>query len=150
MPPELRQPTNFDQAYPGRFLKAGNLDGKKVTLTIESVFHEKLEGDKGVELKVIMKFVGREMQLVVAKTNALCVREMFGPILKDWVGKRITLFESVVENPGALNGKPCIRVWGSPDLPADTTIQIKLPKKKPTPMVMHKTVLNTPTQQEQK
>ena len=147
---ELRQPVNFDTLYPGRFLKAGNLCGQKVTLTIASVAHEKLEGEKGTELKAIVTFVGKEMQLVLAKTNGICIREMFGPILKDWVGKRVTFFESMVENPGPLKGQPCIRVWGSPDLPADTTIQIKLPKKKPTPMVMHKTVLNPPTQQEQK
>ena len=150
MPTELRQPNNFDQLYPGRFLKAGTLDDKKVTLTISAVVHEKLEGEKGAELKAVMSFNQTEMQLVVAKTNALCIKEMFGPILKDWVGKRVTFFESKVENPGPLKGQPCIRVWGSPDLPADTTIQIKLPKKKPTPMVMHKTILNPTTTSEQK
>lgn len=79
MAAELHQPKNFDQLYPGRFLKAGILDGKRITLTIESVQHERLEGDKGLELKVIMAFVGKEMQLVLCKTNAMCIKAMFGP-----------------------------------------------------------------------
>lgn len=138
MAAELTQPKNFDQLYPGRFLKAGTLDGRKVTLTIADIKHERLEGEKGQELKVIFSFVGKEMQLVCCKTNALCLKAMFGPILANWKGKRVTLFEGKVEVAGPMKGQPCIRVWGSPDIQEDTPIQIKLPKRKPFEMVMHR------------
>ena len=142
MPVETQQPTiqpkNFDQLYPGRFLKAGILDGKKVTLTIAKIEHERLEGEKGVELKVILSFVGKEMQLVCCKTNALCIKGMFGPILASWVGTRITLFEGTVEVAGPMKGQPCIRIWGSPEIESDMTISIKHPKKKSFDMIMHR------------
>ena len=137
-PAALPQPKNFDQLYPGRFLKAGTLDGHQVTVTIAKIEHEKIEGEKGVELKAIFTFVGKDMQLVCCKTNAMCIKAMFGPMLADWIGKRITLFEGKVETPGKMFGQPCLRIWGSPEIPADLTIQIKHPKKKAFDMVMHK------------
>lgn len=143
MAAELHQPKNFDQLYPGRFLKAGILDGKRITLTIESVQHERLEGDKGLELKVIMAFVGKEMQLVLCKTNAMCIKAMFGPLLANWKGKKVTLYEGKVES-GSMKGQPCIRIWGSPEIEDEMPLTIKLPKKKGFPVVMHKTPA-TPT-----
>lgn len=134
---ELTQPKNFDQLYPGRFLKAGTLDGKKVTLTIANIQHEKLEGEKGQELKAIFSFVGKEMQLVCCKTNALCFKAMFGPILANWKGKKVTLYEGKVEVSGPMKGQPCIRVWGSPEIAEDMPVQIKLPKRKAFEVVLH-------------
>ena len=134
----LSQPKNFDQLYPGRFLKAGTLDGHQVTVTIAKIEHEKLEGEKGTELKAIFTFVGKDMQLVCCKTNAMCIKAMFGNMLADWIGKRITLFEGKVETPGKMFGQPCLRIWGSPEIAADMTVQIKHPKKKAFDMVMHK------------
>jgi hypothetical protein len=129
---------NYDQLYPGRFLKAGTLEGKKATLLIAEIVHERLEGDDGEKLKAVMSFAGKDMQLVLAKTNALCLKAMFGPILANWKGKRITIAESKVES-GSLKGQPCIRVWGSPDIPGDMAAIIKLPKKKAFEIMMHKT-----------
>jgi len=135
---ELIQPKNYDQLYPGRFMKAGTLDGRKVTVTIASIKLEELDGDKGKEKKAIFAFQGKEMQFVCCKTNALCIRGMFGNALSDWIGKKITLYEGKVES-GSMRGQPCIRIWGSPDIQADLPLQIKLPKKKAFDVVMHRT-----------
>lgn len=148
MTTQLRQPNNFDQLYAGRFLKAGTLDGKRVTLTITKVEHERLEGDKGEEIKAIVHFQQTEMSLVLAKTNGLCIKAMFGAILADWVGKRVTLYEGKVES-GSMKGQPCIRIWGSPDIDADMNVQIKLPKKKPMPFTLHKVELKPQPKQSQ-
>src|SRR4051812_16991070 len=111
---ERQKPQNFDQLYAGRFLKAGELAGKKVTLTISDVDIEKLLDDKGGEKnKAIISFRETEKKLVACKTNGLCVKAMFGKLLADWVGKRITLMEDI------WNGEPCIRLWGSPDIESD-------------------------------
>src|SRR6185437_13183500 len=91
---KLPKPTVFDQLYPGRFLKAGELLGKKVTLTIADVDVEELEGDGGAKkVKAIISFRETKKQLVACKTNGLCLREMFGKELANWTGKRVTLFE---------------------------------------------------------
>ena len=138
MPAELIQPKNYDQLYPGRFLKAGILDGKKVSLTIASVKHEKLEGEKGEELKVVMSFAERQMQLVLCKTNAICIKAMFGHLVAGWIGKKVTLFEGKVEVAGPMKGQPCIRIWGSPEIADDQPVAVKLPKRKAFEMTMHR------------
>lgn len=128
----MPKPSVYDELYPGRFLKAGLLKGKKVTLTIKDVDIEKLPDENGKDkTKAIVSFVESEMQLVLPKTNGICLKSMFGAKLVDWNGKKVTLFED------QWNGEPCIRIWGSPDIQQDTTVQIALPRRRPFPMVMH-------------
>lgn len=130
-PNDTKQVVDFDELYPGRFLKAGTLKGQKVTLTIEAVHVEKLEGDAGIKWKGVVTFKKTEMQLVLNKTNGTCLREMFGREIPKWIGHKVTLF------PSEWNGEPCIRVWGSPELERDKSITVQLPKRKPVQMTMH-------------
>ena len=128
----MAKPTVFDQLYPGRFLKAGLLLGKKVTLTIKDVDVEGLEGEDGKKKqKAILSFKESDMELVMCKTNGVCIKAMFGPTLAEWLNKRVTIFES------QWNGEPCIRIWGSPDLKADLKVSVQLPRRRPFDMVMH-------------
>jgi len=134
----LPKPSVFDQLYAGRFLKAGELLGKKVTLTISDVDLEKLQGEDGVKkAKAIISFKETEKKLVACKTNGLCMREMFGKVLADWIGKRITIFEDT------WNGDPCIRLWGSPDIEVEKEVEISLPRRRPFKKMMHKVELRT-------
>lgn len=127
------KPVDFDQLYPGRFIKAGELLGKKVTLTISDVDLEDLMGEDGKEkVKAIVSFRETEKKLVTCKTNGICLREMFGKVLADWPGKKVTLF------PDTWNGEPCIRIWGSPDLEEDIEVTVTLPRRRPFKKVMHR------------
>lgn len=128
---ELSKPVDWDELYPGRFLKAGTLRGQKVTLTITEVAREKLASDKGERVKGVLSFERTEMQLALNKTNGICLKGMFGRILADWIGKRVTLFAD------QWNGEACIRVWGSPDIERDAAIEVQLPRRKPFTMTMH-------------
>ncbi len=126
------KPTVFDQLYPGRFIKAGELLGKKVTLTITDVDMEDLQGDDGKKkAKGIIAFKETDKQLVLCKTNGICIKAMFGPKLADWVGKRITIFEDT------WNGEPATRIWGSPDIAADIDVEVALPRRRPFKKPMH-------------
>lgn len=125
----MMKPTNFDELYPGRFLKAGHLKDRKVTVTISDVALEELEGEKGPEQKAIISMAGKKMQLVLCKLNGLCIKAMFGPSISAWIGKRVTLWPTDTIAP-MRRGEACIRVWGSPDLDRDMTIPIQLPKRK--------------------
>jgi hypothetical protein len=125
-PRRLQKPSNFDQLYPGRFIKAGELNGKKVTVTIRDVDLEELQGEDGkAKAKAIVYFRETEKALVACKTNGICLKAMFGPTLADWIGKRVTIF------PDTWNGEPCIRVWGSPDIEADLDVMVTLPRRRP-------------------
>ena len=128
----LKKPVDFDELYPGRFLKAGELQGKRVTLTIASVDLDELEGDQGKKIKGVISFRETPKQVALNKTNGICLRAMFGRKLADWEGKRVTLFT------GNWNGEECIRVWGSPDIGKDEEVTVQLPRKKPMKMTMHK------------
>jgi hypothetical protein len=128
----LPTPTDWDELYPGRFLKAGDLKDKKVTLTIASVRVDELVGDKGPQIKGVIHFQQTEKEWALNKTNGICLKEMFGRKVQEWVGKRVTIFAA------AWDGEPCIRVWGSPDIEADRDVTVQLPRKRPFKMTMHK------------
>lgn len=134
---KIPKPTSYDELYPGRFLKAADLLGKKVTLTLADVDLEELEGDDGKKTKCIISFAGKTKKLVACKTNGLCIKEMFGKDIANWIGKRITLFEDV------WNGEPCLRVWGSPDIPEEMEVLITLPRRRPFKKTLHKVERST-------
>ena len=128
-----RKPIDWDELYPGRFIKAGELVGKKPTITISDVDTDELEGDNGKRVKGIISFRETTRQLALNKTNGICLREMFGRKVQEWVGKRITLFAD------KWNGDDAIRIWGSPELKSDRKVEIKLPRRRPFMMTMHAT-----------
>jgi hypothetical protein len=128
------KPTTYDQLYPGRFIKAVELLGKKVTLTIVDVELEDLEGDGGKKTKCIISFKETTKKLVACKTNGFCIKEMFGKELAAWRGKRITIFEDV------WNGEPATRIWGSPDIEADIEVTVSLPRRRPFRKILHRIV----------
>ncbi len=130
-PRKLKKPTVYDELYPGRFIKSGELLGRKITLTVQDVDIEELQGDDGKKIKCIVSFRETEKKLVACKTNGFCIKSMFGAKLPDWIGKRITIF------PDTWNGEPCIRIWGSPDISADMEVEISLPRRRPFKKVLH-------------
>ena len=117
---------SYDELFPGRFLKAGILKGKDVTLTISGVRIEDLPSETGgMRTKGILAFEGKKLELVLNRTNGEAIKAMFGSDTGDWIGKRITLF------PSEFNGDPCLRVRGSPDLSGPLTFELRLPRKRP-------------------
>lgn len=129
----LPKPVDWDELYPGRFLKASEFKGKQVTLRISEVRVEELVGDKGPQIKGVISFERTEKQWALNKTNGICLKSMFGSKVQQWVGKRVTLF------PAMHDGEPAIRVWGSPDIEHDMEVQVALPRKRPFMMTMHRT-----------
>lgn len=130
-PKVIERPVDWDELYPGRFIKASDLKGKKVTLTMSKVRVEELVGDKGPQMKGIINFEGKDKALALNKTNGLCLKAMFGRKVQEWVGHKVTLFASTWD------GDECIRVWGSPEMSEDRVVTIALPRKRPFDMTMH-------------
>lgn len=122
---------NFDELYPGRFLKAGLIPNGKATYTIASVAREQIEGENGVEDKVLMTFSETAMQLVLPKVNAVAIRAMFGSDVQQWIGKRVTLYATtdIMPFPKRRN-EPCIRVFGSPDIREEVICEWQPPKRR--------------------
>jgi len=118
---------DYDQLFPGRFLKSGLFQGKAVTLTIADVKLEELPDKKGKDGKRkrgVLSFRESELELVLNRTNGECLKGMFGRNTADWKGKRVTFYPREVE----AFGKPqlAIRVLGSPDIARDLKVELQV------------------------
>ena len=97
--------TNLNEIFSGNYLKAADLQGKPVTVTISA--WDLVEFDDGK--KLILAFKGAEKQLVCNKTNATTIAEVTGSEeLENWVGKTITLIPMQTDFQG--KSVPCVRV----------------------------------------
>lgn len=136
-------PNSYSEMYPNRFLKADLLKGQKVTLTVKDIIGEELTGDdEKSQLKWILRFVERPLELVIPKVNGECFRRMFGNDPHTAIGKRVTLFPTKTKAFGQV--VDCIRIWGSPDLEADMPISVRDGGgRKRKEMVMHKVAPGT-------
>lgn len=104
--------------YPSKYLKAEDLKGQKVTVTVSGVSQDNLQMPGGRKKQaVVISMKGKEKQFVANTTNGWALALLLGRRTKDWVGKRIQLAPDVDK----LRGKqvPCVRVAGSPDAPPD-------------------------------
>lgn len=99
--------------HPTEFIAAEECrtpDGKPkdVTLTIDSISIEALKTDSGDESKPIMRFKETKKKLVLNRTNADSIAEMYGTEAEKWIGKRITIYPTKVRAFGEMVA--CIRV----------------------------------------
>ena len=95
---------NINDAFSGSFLKAGDLKGKDVTLTITKVEMTKVGEDE----KAVVQFAGTDRSLVLNKINASVISDQLGPETDTWTGKTIVLFPTTTEFAGRV--VDCIRV----------------------------------------
>lgn len=87
----------ISDAFPSNYLKASDLNGKAVRVTIDSVTMEKLGDDQ----KAILHFVGKDKGLVLNKTNTYRIVEAVGSDeTNDWEGWSITLYACKVDFQG--------------------------------------------------
>ena len=120
---------SFDELYPGTYIKAGEFGGKPVTLTIKAVTREMLSnGSGGEEGAVIVAFEKTDKLFVMNKTNAVCLRAMWGDDSGEWTGHRVTL-HPVKDESGLSESGQCIRVKGSPELPKALKFRARLGRK---------------------
>lgn len=134
MSEKIPKPLDYDQLFPGRFLKAGILNDQPATLTISAVDAESMPStdDKGKskeKVRGIVTFRETDMQLALNVTNAQLIKGMFGRKPQEWVGKRVTVAPAT--DKFGRETVACIRVIGSPDLGGDIDVDVVLPKKKP-------------------
>lgn len=95
----------LNEIFSGSFLKADDLQGKTVRVTISKV--EIKDFDDGN--KIVLHFHGKDKCLVVNKTNASIIAENTGSSdTDDWQGRTIQLCTKKVEFQGKL--VPAIRV----------------------------------------
>lgn len=115
---------NINSAFPSTYLKAADLQGRRVSVTIDRVAIEEIGGEN----KPVVKFQGKDRGIVLNKTNAAMIAEIAGseetdewkgvkvviyPTKTDYQGKRVDCIR--VDYPG--EGKPAPRVEPTDDDP---------------------------------
>jgi hypothetical protein len=137
----------------GTYITAAEIGAATPTLTIQRVTLEKVESikvggdDQGggkMKDKIIVYF--RESKSdrgwLLNRTNAECLKELWGRETDAWIGKKVTLCTQQVRVGPKI--EPGIRVKGSPELTATRTFDLRLPRKKPTPYTLHPTAKGSP------
>jgi hypothetical protein len=146
---ELPVPDDVSQLFQSRYLHAADLGGKTVTLTIERIKFEEVNDFKknnSTKLMGSIVFAGKKKALGLNRTNAERIKAMFGPKLKQWIGKRVTIYPTTTRMPlpglkGKLGDVECIRVKGSPDIEGPISFELRLPNKGAQLVKLEKTIL---------
>lgn len=102
--------------FPNDYIKAADLRGNDVPLTIATAQVEWLRTTAGKEDKLVLTFEetkkygkGRPHKLVCNKTNAYQIAKVVGNYeIEEWTGKRITLYQTTCQAFG--DTVDCIRV----------------------------------------
>lgn len=122
------------------FLSAAVLGDKHATLRINDVRPVEHEAERPGDAndKTLGVFFDKtDKALSLNRTNAELISAMFGDQTEGWIGHRITLASEMVRFGSKT--VPGIRVIGSPDIEHEITVQIKMPRKRPDPRVLHAT-----------
>lgn len=99
----------YELLFPSQYIGAADLQGRDITITIAKVGTDQLQMQGGgKQKKVIVELGGAQKKWVLNKTNAKRIAKLYGPVVKDWVGKSIILYEEQVEAFGEM--VPAVRV----------------------------------------
>jgi hypothetical protein len=98
-----------DEVFPSKFLKAADLGGREVTVTIKDAPLELLKSPSGEEQsKVVLYFAGKKKSLPLNRVNWDTVAGICGDDTEDWQGGQITLYPAKTEMAG--KSVDCIRI----------------------------------------
>ncbi len=88
---------DINKAFSGDWIKATDFgQGETRTLTIKHVSMEKVGEDE----KPVVAFLEMTQGLVLNKSNATSIANLYGPDTTAWAGKQITLFQTWVDFAG--------------------------------------------------
>jgi hypothetical protein len=136
---------DYGIGFLGQYISAAELVGKRVTVKIDRVELEEVEPvDDGKKKNAkakdrwIIYFSTKngpsKRGWLLNRTNAECLKAMWGRETTDWVGHSVTLHTEREQLGPAI--EPGIRVLGSPDITAPLKFDLKLPKKKAKEMTL--------------
>ena len=142
---ELEVPNDWTKLFESRFLHAADLNGNRPVLKVCKVAFEEMPDPKKPKQRKRMAslgFEGKRKLLGLNRTNAACMKEMFGTDPRAWNGKRIGLYPTTTRMPkktgGGMVDEPCIRIDGSPDIAEDVTFELCLPQRAPQTITLKK------------
>jgi len=119
---------HMDAAFPSKYLRASDLQGKTANVIIDRYTFEEIGGDR----KLVIYFRGKEKGLATNKTNAQSIAVVYGPEMDDWIGGEAQLYPAMVDYQG--KQMEAIRVRIPPRKPnANATIAPNARARAPAP-----------------
>ena len=94
------QKTSVQDLFPSRFLKSQDIGDSDRVLTIDRVVIEDLGYGDMQDKKAVVYPVETDKGLVLNKTNAITIANMYGDDYSKWNGKRIALYTTEVSFQG--------------------------------------------------
>lgn len=91
---------NVNDAFPSKYIKADDLQGREVTVTIDRVEMENIGQGQNQDRKPVAYFQGKQKGLVLNKTNSMNIASVYGPETSGWTGRQVTLFSAWVDYQG--------------------------------------------------
>ena len=88
----------ISNAFPGAYLKAQDLQGRTVAVTIADCRMEDLGGEE----KPVLYFQGKDRGMVRNKTNASAIVSAYGDDTSAWIGRPLELFVARVSFQGRM------------------------------------------------
>jgi hypothetical protein len=89
---------NINEAFPSKFLKASDLQGRQVTIKMDRAEFETISNER----KLVLYFIGKEKGMVLNKTNANAIGKLYGDNTDDWHDQPIVLVDAVVDFKGEM------------------------------------------------
>lgn len=81
---------HIDSAFPSKYLKGADLNGKTVRVTIERVEIEEVGNDG--DRKPVVYFSGKDKGLTLNRINADTISSAYGPETDEWSGHVVELY----------------------------------------------------------
>lgn len=98
---------NINEAFPSKYLKASDLQGRTVPVVIERVEFEPVGQSR--EMKPVVYFEGKEKGLVLNKTNSTKIVQIAGSTeTDDWNGIRVAIYPTETSFQG--DQVECVRI----------------------------------------
>ena len=99
----------MSEIFPSKYVKAADLEGRTVTLTIKTLtVEEMLNHASEKERKPVLYFERATKGLVLNRTNAMTIAALYGDESDTWPGKRISIYPTRVKAFGQM--QDCIRI----------------------------------------
>ncbi len=102
----------ISQAFPSKYLRAEDLQGREFTLHIDYVEMADMEADG--DQKPVIFFRNASKALTLNKTNAATIAEHYGDETDGWAGRPIIVFPARTDYRGKNVACIRVRVPGSP------------------------------------
>jgi hypothetical protein len=93
----------MSEEFTSKYLKAADLQGREVRVTMQNVEREKV----GDDTKPVLYFKGKDKGVVLNRTNAGTIADAYGDDTEDWFDQPLILFSVMVDFQGKVG--PAIR-----------------------------------------